>query len=287
MSHVLIIGIPKNIRQFVETQLGRHDFIPTIVPCDLNRRGDFTIVPSEEDAIHGLYNYCDNLVDSYADAEILVLPYATFKPSLQAELDALEQMNAKVRYVGGPGTGWPQLVPRVKPDDRFYNGILKCLIDDLVGVDNDEPPSIYVKYVIENSPNLVVVDDALDLCDEVAEHRYTFMRDCVDALHELIELNGGNGRKDAFFRSKNLVHAQTGGIEIKLTISIDGHDLGTCTVHSHLSKGQKTTAIAAPRVYYHDVYHDGQTYIFLLYMGPHPDIDLVRSCHHVTAKAVA
>lgn len=88
------------MRQFAQVQIERHDVIPTIVPCDFNRKGDFALVPSEEDAIHALYHYCDNLVDTYAQAEILVLPYASFKDSLQLELDALEGMQATVRYVG-------------------------------------------------------------------------------------------------------------------------------------------------------------------------------------------
>lgn len=284
MPHVLIIGLPNSMRQFAQTQIERHEVIPTILPCDLNRRGDFVLVPSEEDAIHRLYHYCDELVESYEHAEILVLPYARFKPSLQSQLETLESMNAKVRYVGGPESSWPQIQARQKPDNRFYQNVLKCLIEELIGVDPDEPPSVYVREIVEACPNLIIVDDAIELCDDVAPHRFTFIRDCIDAFAELIELNGGNGRKDAFFRSKNLHHAQSGGIAIKLSITVDGDDLGTHVVHSHLSKGQKTTAAAAPRVYYHDLYHSDQLYIFLLYLGPHPEDDLTRAYDLLTAE---
>lgn len=275
------------MRQFAQVQIERHDVIPTIVPCDFNRKGDFALVPSEEDAIHALYHYCDNLVDTYAQAEILVLPYASFKDSLQLELDALEGMQATVRYVGGSQSAWPQIQARQRPDNRFYQDVLKCLIEELVGVDEDQPPSVYVREIVQACPNLIIVEDAIKQCDDIAPHRFTFIRDCIDAFAELIELKGGSGRKDAFFRSKNLHHAQTGGIEIKLTISIDGHDLGTRGVHTHLSKGQKTTPAAAPRVYYHDLYHNSQLYIFLLYLGPHPEDDLTRKLHHVTEVTAA
>jgi len=279
MSHICIIGLPKALRRRAESTLEVYGVIPYVVVADAGKRGKLQIVPSVDDAIQTLRSYCDDVAETYSDADVIVLPYTPIPDLLYGELDALESMGAQVTFIGEPESGWPTLAERQKPDTTFLNKLFECLLTEVLG-ETDEaeppPPSMYIRSLTEQCPQLIVVGDALDQCDDVAPHRYEFIRNTADALVELIDKKGNVGRLDAFFREKGIEHAQTGGITIKLKVSHKGGAIHDKSASTHLKKGDHTTPQAAARIYYQECHHDEELYIFVLYAGPHPDTDFSR-----------
>jgi len=278
MPHILIVGLPKAMRRRAEATLEQWDFFPSTIPADVGRDGKLKIVPSQEDAIQKLYNYCELVADTYSDAVILVLPYAPIDANLQAELDTLEDLGAKVTFTGEPGSNWPAIKPGKKLDTAFFNAVFECLLDDVLGERELEElaPSDYIRALAQEHPKFIIVANALERCDEAAPHRHDFLRNSADAFIDLIQQKSGSGRTDAFFREKGIHHAQTGGITVKTTIVINGVAYAEKKVNTHLTSGNHTTAQAATRIYYHELHHEDETYIFVLYVGPHPETDLTR-----------
>ncbi|WP_210558338.1 MULTISPECIES: hypothetical protein [unclassified Pseudomonas] len=284
MTQVFIIGLPVSLLRRVEATLEEKGFVPTIIAADKDRSGKLKLLPDPSVAAHKLTAYCDGVEGGYNFAEIYVLPYTPIPEDVTATLTALEGMGAQVDYFQMEVDGWPYL-HKAKPrlDEPFLNAVFSTLLlEILLEDDNAEEellPSQYIRAATERTGQLIVVANAIELCDNVAPGRYDFIRLAIDAFEELIELKGevGTGGLEEFFRERGLLHAKSGGITIELEIKRQGKKLQSECSNAHLKKGDKTTPQSAARIYYQYLRLDDVFYLFLLYAGPHPDTDFFQS----------
>lgn len=287
MDQVFIIGLPNQLRRRVETALEGLGISPNTIPAGIDKAGHLKLLPDPSVAASRLREYCESVEGGYDCAEVYVLPYTFLTPDLRGELDALEEMGAEVVYFEMEKDGWPYMHhPRPKITEAFLDAIFHLLLAEVAGeIKGDDvevaDPSECIRLACQGTPNLIVVGSAIDLCDSIAPERYSWVKLAIDAFVELIRHEGNVGNLDAFFETRQLYNAKTGGISVKLEVRVEGRRVHLATTSAHLKKGDATSPQAAARIYYQFATLSGTFYVFLLYAGPHPERNL-SYVHHLS-----
>lgn len=278
MRTVFVIGLFKSLQKPFESRCRNNNLYGKSVLADIGRKGTPNLLPAGQDAIHSLQAYIDKLGD-YLDGYVVVLDYAELSEKLLGELDALSEFGCTVIYAKNGMDGWPCLERQQKPDTTFLNNLHERLWQDLPvqAQVKDLSVSEHFRSVIEKNKRILVSNSVFDSCDAVTPIRQAFLRAASDALEEVLS-NGLSGRIDAFFRSRGLEHAQSGGVNATLTVMANGHQVHRAVSNTHLKKGDNTTADNAARLYYQLFKYNGCEYIAILYAGPHPDRDINGTC---------
>lgn len=282
---MFIIGLPVQIRAKLEADAKKKGIRVTSVLAEIGRKGTFRLLPDPTEAVHKLRAYFDQFGARYEDIFVVVLPYAPIPRDVEDELYALDELGAEIVYVKTGNDDWPTIAKNERPDTPFFNKVYYLLLAEIF-ITDELLPSDYFRSMAERNQNLIIAKDALDTCDQVAEHRHDFLRKAADAFFGLVDKNGNVGQRDAFFQSFGLEHAQTGGISTTLTISRDGKTIHHKTANTHLKQGDKTTRQAAARIYYHEFLVDKQYYVAILYAGPHPDDNISYEHELATHQAI-
>lgn len=292
MVKVFIIGLPNQIRRRVEASLNSQGIVATSIAADRDKAGRMKLLPDPSQAVGKLREYCDFVEGGYDYAEIYVLPYTPIPPDVDDELDSLEDMGAEVVRFEMEEDGWPYLhAPKPKIDQPFLDGVFSSLIKEIVGEQKAEGegetatallPSVCVQRACEKTPNFIVVGNAIDQCDAIAPGRRGWVKEAIDALVEIVVLKGNVGESlEVFFQGRQLYLARSGGITVSLDVMLNGKKAHAVSTNDHLKKGDRTTPQAAVRIYYHLATVNEQFYVFLLYLGPHPERDLAY-IHHLS-----
>jgi hypothetical protein len=277
MSKVCFVGMPMQTRARVEGAAKRKGIEVTSLLADVGSQGTLKLVPNPDHALYLLQAFT-TAFDDLAEAEVVVLPYVHLPAPIADELDALEALGGKIVRPEPDGTTWPGKKTG-KLDQAFLDHLFRGISTLLPQA---RSPSEHFKEIAERNNRFILTKGALDLCDEVAEHRLDFLLRVANAF-ELFLNEGSDGRIDAFFQKLGLDHAQTGGISATLEVQHEGKTIHRETTNIHLKQGDKTTAAAAVRVYYQRFSYNQQTYVAVLYAGPHPETDVSRL--HELAKA--
>lgn len=276
MATVCIVGLPTQIRRRVEAAANAAGIEVFGIFCAKGREGSLRLIPHPDQAIDRLNEYLDSLED-YSAGNVLVLPYAPVPPDVNDELDEFKNLGADVAWIR-PGGSWPEHPQKL--DDTFFNALHAAIMETLPRPSRDSVlPSAYFQSVADRNPRLVLSPEALKFCDLVAPHRYEFMRSAADAFEEYLR-SGAGGRIDQFFAQFGLEHAQTGGVDATLTFVVDGNAVYAETRKTHLKQGDRTTPQAAARIYYHAFVHQQESFVSVLYAGPHPDRDISCTQHY-------
>lgn len=278
MRKVFLIGVPKQLRRRIESALEGRGISPSTIITDLDRAGKLQLMPRPEAAVALLRAYYGSLEGGFENAEVFILPYAPIPDDVDIELETMEGMGAYVVDFEMEVDGWPYLHQnRPSLDERFLNAVFDALMLALEDGDAPEPPlSEHVMRLIAASPRLLIVRDAIELCDEIPDHRHGFIHSAIEAFVEMVDANGCSMGLDQFFRARNLHFAKTGGIQTKLEIKINGQVIRDEVHHTHMKSGDGTTPQAAARIYFQMLTHEGLLWVFLLYVGPHPDVNITR-----------
>lgn len=279
MRQVFLIGVPKQLRRRIESALEARGISPSTIITDLDRVGRLQLMPKPEVAVTLLRQYYQPLEGGFENAEVYVLPYAPVPDDVEVELEAMVDMGAQVYDFEMEVDGWPFLhLPRPKISDQFLGAVFEALIHTLADeADAPGPPlSQHVEKAVATSPRLVLVHGALALCDEIPDHRHGFITTAMQALSELVAGNGCGVGLDQFFKARNLHFAKTGGIQTKLEIRVNGQLIRDEVHHIHLKSGDHTTPQAAARIYFQMLNHEQLLWVFLIYIGPHPDTNITR-----------
>lgn len=281
MSRVCVIGLPRQIRLRLEAALTAQDIELTSILADKDKSGRLKLVPDPLAALIKLREHCDAEPDGYDAVEVYVLPFAEIPPSLNDELDTIEDLGGFVHRFAMNQDGCPYLHHRRPSIDNIFLDqtfqLLESQICDIEGHDN-QPPSACIRELANGNRNFLIAAGAIDLCDAVADLRYSWIRLAAESLAEIAEKNGDVGTFESYFESKNITHAKTGGISISLTVTRNGIKIYSGSINTHLKKGDATTPQSAARVYYHHLRERDVSYILLLYAGPHPEKDM--KCEH-------
>lgn len=284
MNKLFMIGLPKDARLRTEAAARQREVELTSVLAGIGKEGTFKLLPHEDQAIYALQDYIKGTGEDYGTCHVCVLPYAPLPSDLQGELDTLEDLGATVVYPASGVDGWPSKSSAKRRDQAFWDGLHGALTATLPGqAPPRQQPSEYFRTVADANPRLIITQDSLQYADDVAEHRYEFLRRAADAL-ALYTREGSGGRIDAFFASCGLDHAQSGGITATLRLHKDGATVLAQSCSTHLKQGDKTTRIAAARVYYHAFTIEGTPHAAVLYAGPHPEDDVERDHHLPSAR---
>lgn len=277
MSRVFIIGMPVSIRAGFEAAARGHGIDLTLVLAAPGKTGPLQLRPYIGQAAADFENYLNAFTD-WSKAYVIILPYT----DLPLELDDLVVM---VEDAGGtviepvPGEeGWPK-APRGKaPDRTFYDALYGQLVAILFPTQDLPPcdvPSTSLRAALGRHKLLVAAENLFDHCDDIAPLRHQFVADTLEAFLHILE-KGAGGRIDAFFDSRGLTHAQTGGSLVKVEIWCAGKKLKAFSINTHIKSGDHTTAEGAARVYYCSFQLKAFKYFGLLYVGAHPDGEMTR-----------
>lgn len=278
MARVFMIGLPTLVRHRVEAEAARRDLEVLNIAAGVGNAGTFKLLPHDNQAIYRLQEYVESEADNYGGCFVLVLPYAPLPDDLIKELAVLEEFDATVIRPTPGGAGWPSKSSARRRDQAFWDALHVAITAQLPGEALQlQAPSDYFQSLAAGNPRLIITPGSLESADDVAGHRYEFLRRAADALDQYAR-SGSGGRIDAFFARHGLDHAQSGGITATLRLHRAG-EVSIHECHTHLKQGDKTTRIAAARVYYYAFPVDGELYSALLYAGPHPDEDVTREWH--------
>jgi hypothetical protein len=278
MTRVFMIGLPELVRLRVEAEAGRRDLEVSNIAAGVGNAGTFKLLPHANQAIYRLQEYVKDEADNYEGCFVLVLPYAQLPNDLIDELEVLKELDARVISPTPGESRWPSRSSARQRDQAFWDALYKAIIAELPGEALQlQAPSDYFQSLAANNPRLIIPSRSLESADDVAVHRYEFLRRAADALDQYA-CGGSGGRIDAFFARHGLDHAQSGGITATLKLH-KGGEVSTHECHTHLKQGDNTTRIAAARVYYYAFTLEGKSYAALLYAGPHPDEDVTREWH--------
>ena len=272
MDEVLIIGLPRKVRQRVEIAATRNGVRITSILAGLRSDRTFQLLPHPSQAVHTVRSYIDKF-DDLSDVSILVLPYAPIPDDLKNELDALNALGGNLRSPVPGANDWPAFRKRKKRDsDHIFDRELYERITSIVcSRQAAELPSVYFGRLQTDHSRLLIADGVLGLCDSVAPHRYEFMRVSVDALVEILQVGGSVGAMQEFFSARGLTLAQSGGISTTIRVIRAGSVLLKETSNMHLKQGDSTTPQSAARIYFQPFSIDAEYYIAITYAGPHPD----------------
>jgi hypothetical protein len=287
MRQVFLIGVPKQLRRRIESALEGRGISPSTIITDLDRVGRLQLMPKPEVAVTLLRQYYEPLEGGFENAEVYVLPYVPIPGDIETELEAMVDMGARVYDFEMEVDGWPYLhSPRPKVTEPFLDALFDALMCALVDEVAPEPPlSQHVSKAVASSPRLVLIGDAIALCDELPDYRHGFVTTAMEAFVELVAGNGCGVGLDEFFKTRNLHFAKTGGIQTKLEISVNSKVIRDEVHHIHLKSGDRTSPQAAARIYFQMLTHEQLLWIFLLYVGPHPDTNITRKIDLAIAPA--
>ena len=278
MTRVFIIGLPVSVRMRVEAAAKRRDLKVSNIAAGVGNAGTFKLLPHDSEAIYQLQGYVKGEAENYEGCFVLVLPYAQLPNDLIGELDVLKELGAKVISPTLGESRWPSKSSARRRDQAFWDALYEAINAELPGEALQlQAPSDYFQSLAANNPRLIITSRSLESADDVAKHRYEFLRRAADALDQYAR-SGSGGRIDAFFAQIGLDHAQSGGITATLKLHRAG-EVSTHECHTHIKQGDKTTRIAAARVYYYAFTLEGNPYAVLLYAGPHPNEDVTREWH--------
>lgn len=263
MPQVCLVGLPRQLQRRVIGEARRKAIAATLLLVDRGPNGSLWFVPNPEYAKQILDVFTLS-VDEGEESVVYVLPYTPLPSTLAEQIDAFEELGGRVETIL-PGDSFP---PRVQGnlDQEFLELLFR-------GISSLFPqaalPSEYFQEIARRNSRFLITQGALDSCDRVAAHRFSFMIKCADAFDQLL-LTNPSGRAEEFFEKLGLEHAQSGGITTTLEIEIEGAVQRTES-NLHLKRGDNTTAISAARVYYQRLTIRGATFIALMYAGPHPE----------------
>lgn len=278
MTRVFVIGLPAPVRLRVEAEAVLRDLEVLSIAAGVGNAGTFKLLPHANQAIYRLQEYVKGEADNYEGCFVLVLPYAPLPNDLIEELAVLKEFDARVISPTPGESRWPSKSSARRRDQAFWDALYEAIIAELPGEALPlQAPSDYFQSLAANNPRLIITSRSLEIADDVAVHRYEFLRRAADALDQYARVGSG-GRIDAFFARHGLDHAQSGGITATLRLHKAG-DVSTHVCQTHLKQGDNTTRIAAARVYYCAFTIEGEPYAALLYAGPHPDEDVTREWH--------
>jgi hypothetical protein len=274
MASVFIVGLPTFLLKRFNALAERGELEVDSILAALGSEGYFRLSPDPEQAVHALTGYADTLGE-FSDAKILVLPYAPIPRSLSDELQFIKDYEGEVTYFSAGQNGWPKATVS-EFNERFYNSVLDAIVAHLFpkGKPKELLPSEYFAAASDRQRNLLIPGGSVTSCDDVATHRYKFMRKATDAL-ERVAAHGHEGTVEEFFNSFGLLHAQSGGILAELEVFRSGKRLHKGGSQTHLKQGDGTKKIAAARIYYYRFDID-KPYVAILYAGPHPDNNVAR-----------
>lgn len=274
MTSVFIVGLPTLLLKRFNAVAERGGLKVESILAALGAEGYFRLSPNPDQAVHTLSAYADTLAE-FADAKVLVLPYAPIPDSLKDELEFVEDYGGNITRLSAGQDGWPKATIS-EFNDQFYGGVLDMLVGYLFpqGKPKELLPSEYFIAASERQKNILIPGGSIALCDDVARHRHKFMRTAADALEKLAA-HGFDGNAEEFFKSFDLIHAHSGGIWAELEVFRAGKRQHKGGCHTHLKQGDGTKQIAAARIYYYR-FDMGTPYVAILYAGPHPDNNVSR-----------
>lgn len=280
MTNIFIVGLPQSERSRVESKLLKRKITAQIITCRWGNQGEYVLLPHPSHAIHELRQYFQMIGSEFKGARIFVLPYALLPQDVDDEILMMSNMGANVVFFEQEKDDWPFLRRHEKLDQSSASTITRLLLEAIGGEEKPGNPSAYIADAVANCPKLVVVSNAIDACDEVSKQRYRFVRDGIDALVEIIDLEGRTeGTMEEFFRSRGLNLAQSGGDNIELEVFLGGRSIHKETSCIHLKKGDATNPQNCPRIYYQAVKLTVGYYVFLLYVGPHREGGFEKTHH--------
>lgn len=287
MRQVFLIGVPKQLRRRVESALEGRGVSPSTIITDLDRVGRLQLMPKPEVAVTLLRQYYESLDGGFENAEVYVLPYAPVPGDVEDELETMVEMGAQVYDFEMEVDGWPYLhIPRPKVTESFLDAVFDALMHALVDEIAPDPPlSQHIAKAVASSPRLVLIGDAIELCDGLPDYRQGFVTSAMEAFVELVAGNGCGVGLEEFFKTRNLHFAKTGGIQTKLKISVNGKVIRDEVHNLHLKSGDRTSPQGAARIYFQMLNHEQLLWIFLLYVGPHPDTNITRTIDLVIVPA--
>lgn len=275
MASVCIVGLPQQLRVRLEAAFQREDIGLVPILAGKGKEGVLWLLPHPREVKSQLHRYVDALPE-YTHAKIVVLPYAGLPGELAEELQVLESLGADVLHAT-PGEGiWPPPLTSNREFDEGFREVLFKALKGLLLPASATPldrPSVHFAKMRDREPRLLLASTVIRRCDTVTKDRYPFMRDAADALEFLLRGDPGVSI-EAFFSSRGLEHAQSGGILAKVTVMKDGKRAHVGETQTHLKCGDATSPAGAARIYYHRFQIDLETYVVVLHAGPHPDRDV-------------
>ncbi|MFM0275782.1 hypothetical protein PQR37_30235 [Paraburkholderia nemoris] len=279
MSAVLVIGLLKSMTQGFKAECARKGVEPLIVPAEYGNNG-WALIPHPGSAVQAVQAYAEK-TDDWRDLLVIVMPYAEVPPELDGELGALIGDGAKViRAVNGQG-GWPHVQKRKRADAPTIEQIRQRLWDEIpIGEAQPEDevlPSEYFRQVCDANSRVIVAEAVYELCDLVEPLRRDFLKRAIEALTEFAR-EGSDGPIEAFFRARQLTHAQTGHNRSTLKLFFRGKEVLNETAETHLSQGNATTPQGAARLYYHHTLIEEERWVVITWAGPHPEGHFSRRC---------
>jgi hypothetical protein len=274
MVSVLIVGLPTALLKRFNALAERGGLKVESILAALGAEGYFRLSPDPDQAVHEVTYYAERLAQ-FSDAKVLVLPYAPIPDSLRHELSVVEEYGGNITRFSAGQDGWPKATVS-QFNDAFFNSVLDALIAHLFpqGKPRELLPSEYFSAVADRQKNILIPGGSIASCNDVAKHRYKFLRTAADALEKLAA-DGLQDTIENFFKAYELLHAQSGGIVAKLEVFRAGKSQHTGSCQTHLKQGDSTKKNAAARVYYYRFDMD-KPYVAILYAGPHPDHNVAR-----------
>lgn len=274
METIFVIGMFKSQSRRFSAECTRREIRCRQVLADVGRQGILGLVPTPGDAVLAFRDWLKTENEDYENLYIVLLPYCDITDELYDELDVAVECGATLIEPEAGIDGWPDCLPRKKkPDEAFLNTffrqmtlLLPTMVEHAVSV------SEHYRRIAAENPRIIFSPHVYECCDAVALYRKSFMKDAVNALLALLT-QPPDCRIDAFFRSKGIDHAQTGGISTYLEVTSSGSSIKYPS-QMHLKKGDKTSIAAAVRIYYHFIQLDDISYIVVMYAGPHPERDI-------------
>lgn len=217
MPSICVVGIPVQMRARFEATANQRQVAVTSVIAAVGKEGRLEFRPDRDQAVDTFRSYFDGLCDEEL-GRVIVLPYTPLHVAITDEVQVLAELGSEVVWVEAGVDGWPAQPPLGGLNQQFLDQLYAALVR-LLPADQAEqmPPSAYFQRAAAQSPRLIIIDGALDLCDDVAKHRYKFMRRAADAFEAFLR-DGSGGRIDAHFAEFGLGHAQSGGVDAKLTV---------------------------------------------------------------------
>ncbi len=269
MATLCIIGLPNQLRRRLEPLAREGGLELRVVAMGPGRRGKPKLLPDPNVAVHTIRNWTVEINDDTNEFAVLVLPYAPIPSEVEGELDAMQSLGFQVRRLND---GIPKLT-KCRLTTSFLNELFAAVSSEVREIvpPPRHTPSDSFRVTCESTPTFIIADSATDHADEVADHRYEFMRRSATALGELAAKHGKVGPLDQFFEQRRLAHAKSGATTAQVDIFRAGAKVESTETEAHLKQGDATTLVAAARVYYATLDVDGCYFVILLYAGPHPD----------------
>lgn len=277
MPHILVVGLPKGIRQPIDSFATSIGLQVSRVYAEPGKLGTLNLLPRPEHCLPEIRRYLDSAslgAKDYANCHIVVLPYASVPAECRQELDLAATMGATVDYPEpAVDASWPEIPTRRHPLDHKFNDALATRLKQdlrLLVPTQTETLSSFIRQHAVDCGVLLIADAALDSCDTTALHRHDFIRNAVTATTDAA-INGLQTRFDQYCSGRGLLHAQNGRTTFVMSIYDGTTMIREVDCQTHLKQGDRTSKEAAARVYYSFIDIKGVRYVALLHAGPHPE----------------